>query len=153
EATRAMLLLAEERSAEAKEILEKLHTSEPDNQAVLGLLATSSFATDGYDASKENIWRAFRKATSYGDLISSLALGIASEMYERGKSLSARQHLPLAMRFAPQQDKQSIFLRMLEFDGNAEIPYPLRSLHSLRDVSGSPEREEISRKAMRLAER
>ncbi len=153
EATRATLLLGEGQVEEAKTILEKLHGVEPDNLAVIAMLATAAFAADGYTAARESIWRAFRKAAGHADLVSSLALGIAGEMFDRRRYLSARQHLTLAMRLAPARDKQAIFVRLLEFDGNADIPYPLRSVHSLREVDGDADRQDAARKAMRLAER
>ncbi|MBA3312639.1 MAG: hypothetical protein M3552_15325 [Planctomycetota bacterium] len=153
EASRATLLLGEGQVDEAKAVLEKLHGVEPENLAVIALLATASFAADGYAAAREAIWRAFRKATAHSDLVSALAMGIAGEMFDHRKYLSARQHLTLAMRLAPSRNKQAIFVRLLEFDGNAEIPYPLRSVHSLREISGDADRQDSSRKAMRLAER
>ncbi|MGC1272148.1 MAG: hypothetical protein WBC44_00470, partial [Planctomycetaceae bacterium] len=153
EATRATLLLGEGQAAEAQAVLERLHATAPENQAVIALLATAAFSAAGYDASREAIWRAFRKATGFADLVSSLALGIAGEMFDRKRYLAARQHLTLAMRIAPPQDKQAIFVRLLEFDGNADIPYPLRSVHSLREIAGDADRQEAARKANRLAER
>lgn len=153
EATRATLLLGEGQAEEARAILEKLHAAEPENQAVIGLLATAAFAAGGYAAARDAIGRAFRKSTAHADLVSSLAMGIAGEMFDTRKFLSARQHLTLAMRLAAPRDKQSIFVRLLEFDGNSDIPYPLRSVHSLRDVAGDADRQDVARKAMRLAER
>lgn len=153
EATRATLLLGEGQAAEAKAILEKLHAVEPDNAAVTGLLGTAAFAADGYAAARDHIWRAFRKAGGYTDVVSSLALAIAGEMFDARKYLAARQHLALAMRLAAARDKQAIFIRLLEFDGNADIPYPLRSVHPLREIAGDADRQDAARKAMRLAER
>lgn len=153
QATRATLLLGEGQAAEAKEVLEKLHAVEPENQAVIALLATAAFSAGGYRPARDAIWRAFRKATTYADIISSLAMGIAGEMFEQKKFLSARQHLTLAMRLAPHREKQAIFVRLLEFDGNTDVPYPMRSVHSLREVPGDADRQDATRKAMRLAER
>lgn len=153
EATRAMLLLGEGQARESQAVLEKLHAAAPENQAVIALLATAAFNAVGYEAAREAIWRAFRKAIGYADIVSSLAMGIAAEMAQRGKYLAARQHLALAMRIAPPDDKQAIFVRLLEFDGDSSIPYPLRSVHSLRELDGDSERQDAARKAIRLAER
>jgi len=153
ESTRATLLLSEGRAEEATTVLEKLHAAAPDNQGVIALLGTSAFAARGYEAAREAVWRAFRKATAHPELVSSLALAIAGEMFDRKRHLAARQHLTLAMRFAAAREKQAIFVRLLEFDGNADIPYPLRSVHSLREITGDADRQDAARKAARLAER
>jgi thioredoxin-like negative regulator of GroEL len=153
EATRAMILMQQEEPERAKDILQNLHEAEPENQAVIALLAAAAFAADGYAPARDAIWRAFRKATTQTELVTSIAVGIADEMWDNRKYLSARQHLTLAMRLAPSRNKESIFVRLLDFDGDTTIPYPLRSVHSLRDISGDDERQNTARKAMRLAER
>ena len=153
EATRASYLLAEGQGGEAKAILERLHAAQPENLSVIALLGTAALAADGFEAAREHLWRAFRKAAGYADVVSGIALGVAAEMFDAGRYLSARQHLTIAMRLARPRDQQAIFVRLLEFDGDAEIPYPLRSVHSLRDVAGDDERRDAARKAIRLADR
>ena len=72
----------------------------------------------------------------YPHLLTDLAMGIASAMLGSGRYLSARAHLVLALRLAPEELKSQIFMRLMEFDSNSRIPYPLRSVHELADVPG-----------------
>ena len=138
---------------EARDVLTKLHEARPENQAVIALVAAASLSADGFAKSREVIWRAFRKAAPYADILSGIAMNVAAELIERESYLAARQHLVLAMRFAQTRDQQSIFVRLLEFDSNPDIPYPLRSVHSVRELTVGEDQQEAIRKAVRSAER
>ena len=163
QASRSTFLLSDGRGAEALAILEPLHSANPENVAVIALLAAAAASTHGFEAAREHLWRAFRKAAGHADIVSGIAMSVASDMYDREKYLGARAHLTLAMRFAPSEEQQSIFVRLLDFDGSTDVPYPLRSVHSLRELTSASdagadpnaeaERQDAARRAMRLAER
>lgn len=150
---RASVLLDEQEPAQAKNTLERLLESHPDHKLAIALNALASFAADGYDEAKESINSAFRQCTrAVPDILSGLALSIASLMQAVQKYLAARQFLTLAMRLAPEEDQEHIFLQLLQLDSNREIPYPLRSVHPLARYTGNPEIETGTVQAGRLAD-
>ena len=153
QATRASLLLNTGRAAEALEILERVLSAEPENKSVLALHAAASLAAKGYESSRQPLWRAFRKsAQHYPDLVSGVAGAAAGELHARRRYPAAREHLACALRFAAPDRKQELFMRLMEFDGNAEVPYPLRSVHPLTDIEGDGDAVEACAKARRIAE-
>ncbi|QDT38852.1 tetratricopeptide repeat protein [Stratiformator vulcanicus] len=154
QATRASILLNEGDPQQAFEIMERLIRVDSKNLTVVALHAVTNFAAEGYDSARNSIWRAFHRCVeSHADLISSLALGISAEFFAMRKFPASRQHLVLAMRFAPPEHRQDIFVRLLEFDGNSDVPYLLRGSHNLiepvPDLSG--EQADQAHKAYVLA--
>lgn len=148
----AGILLSEKRPAEAQPILAELFSRQPDHPYGLVLNATAALSADGYDRSKAALYRAFQKsARTSPELLSSLALGVASLMMSRRRFLACRQHLALAMRLAPDSAKEEIFSRLVEFDNNGQIPYPLRSTHQLLEYPGEDDVAKQARQAMVLA--
>lgn len=152
--TRAELLLQDDRADEAVQVLEALLEKEPDHKYALALLAVASFSADGYELAKPAIHRAFQRcARDFPGVIGDLAMGVAAYMLEQGHHLAARASLVLALRIAPQEQKSEIFVRLLEFDGNRRIPYPLRSVHELAKWSGEDAGDSAtSREEFRKAE-
>ena len=129
---RAEILLQNGQPGDAAETLEPLVSEQPDHRFALGLLAVASFAADGFDLAKPVIHRAFQRCLrDFPALTADLAMGIAGAMLSGGQYLSARAHLGLALRMAPDDSKVEIFRRLKDFDGNRNIPYPLRSVHEL----------------------
>jgi thioredoxin-like negative regulator of GroEL len=150
--THASVLLGSHDAEQAKELLEGLREAHPDHPMGLVLYATARFATQGYAGAKNDIHRAFQKSMAgFPDLVSGLAMGVAGTMYASGKHMAAREHLVLSMRLAPEKQQQGIFLRLLEFDGDARVPYPLRSIHELAEYSGDEENEKDAAKAARFS--
>ncbi|NNJ25568.1 hypothetical protein [Alienimonas chondri] len=153
QSTRATMLLNGGQASAALEILEAGLAADPTNALMLGLHASASLSAKGFANSRQPIWRAFRKAAPhYGDLVSGLASAAAGDLYSRRAYPAAREHLACALRFASQERKQELFMRLMEFDGNAEVPYPLRSVHPLADIKGEGEAVDAAAKARRIAE-
>ena len=153
QATRASLLLNTGRAGDALEILETVLAEEPENKSVLALHAAASLAVRGYAASRQPLWRAFRKSGPYyPDLVSGVAAAAAGELFRDRRYPAAREHLACALKFAAPDRKQDLFMRLMEFDGDAEVPYPLRSVHPLADVDGDDDAKLAAAKARRIAE-
>jgi tetratricopeptide (TPR) repeat protein len=151
--TQATALLDEGKSVEAKQILDELLKLNPDHLLALALSAVVSFSSDGFESSKPAVHRAFQRcAAVFPDIISGIAMGIAAFMYSRKNYMAARQHLAITMRLAPEKDRQEIFLQLLKFDSNTEIPYPLRGVHTLkRFAPDDDEQLKESQKGARLS--
>jgi len=151
--THAALMLDGQQFAEARDCVARLLDVNPKHPLGLAIHATASFACDGWDDSKRAIHRAFeRSASSHPEMITGLALGIAGVMFSSGRFMAARQHLALAIRTAVESDRQDIFLKLLEFESNAEVAYPLRSVHSLLNLDLHDADGQSARRAYRLHE-
>lgn len=148
---KAEILLEDDEVDEATELLETLVQAEPDHKYALGMFAIAQFASDGFELAKPAIHRAFQRCVrDFPDLVADLAMGVASAMLNDEHFLAVRAHLALALRVAPDENKSDIFLRLMEFDSNRRIPYPLRSVHELVPLDfGESEQEEV-RKAKLL---
>ncbi|QDT66019.1 tetratricopeptide repeat protein [Calycomorphotria hydatis] len=132
EFTRASILLEEGQPEEALGILNHILQQKPEHTSVIALHAIATYAVHGYRGAKDSIVRAFhRAAEDEAELVSNLSLSIAMEFFGMRCYLACRQHLVLALRFAPTEYKQECFVKLLEFDGNSELPYPLRGAHNL----------------------
>ena len=130
--TKASILLNEGEYGGARETLVLLLEKKPDHPFGIALYATAAFASVGYERAKPAIYRAYQRCSKYfPDVVGSMSMGIAAWMFSTNKFMACRQHLAQAMRLVPDEDKQDIFLRLLEFDSNSEVPYPLRSVHPL----------------------
>jgi tetratricopeptide (TPR) repeat protein len=140
----------------ARESARQLIESHPEHTTGLILYALMSLSTEGYEASKAAIQRAMERAHADATgMAAALALTIADTMQGAGNVMGARQHLALAMQLVAhqsQQEQQEVFMRLLEFDGNTQILYPLRSVHELQDFSsGQPEIDRLASQAMERA--
>jgi tetratricopeptide (TPR) repeat protein len=150
--TQALIFLEDGRIAESKETLQPAFQANPNNDLILALYALSSLANDGYESARPLVHRAFQRcSTSFPDLVSGIAGNVADYMFALGKYLAARQHLALSMRFCSERNRQDIFVRLLQFDGDHNIPYPLRSVHHLAEYVGDGELKKEAAKGMALS--
>ena len=111
---------------------------DPEHGFALALVAMIQLSEVGYDEAREEIERALRRCVMVRpDMAGNLALGIAAWMRMKGHLMASRQHLVLALQSATLPDQQeSIFVRLAEFDGTREIPYPFRSVYALDEAGG-----------------
>ena len=131
---KASLLLTEGESRQAKETLGQLKERHSDHPHIVVMHALAAFLADGYEESLPVIDAAFEVGIHAApDVIGNLAMGIATDMYRQSNFLAAREHLVFALRLAPDREKQNVFVRLLDFDNNNNIPYPLRSVHPLEE--------------------
>lgn len=150
---KAEVLIDEGAPDAAAELLEPFVESHGDHHYALALFALASFSADGFELAKPVIHRAFQRCLrDYPGMLADLALGIASAMLSSGRSLAARAHLVLSLRLAPDDLKSQIFMRLMDFDGNPRVPFPLRSVHDLVDVPGAGEKDSDAHKAVLLSQ-
>ncbi|MBI1347554.1 hypothetical protein GC163_14840 [bacterium] len=150
--TRALVLLEIGDTLAARDLLKQFLEQHPENEFATVLYATSVFQTEGLDASRAAIARAFQKgARKHPSMVSGLAAAMATVFRARGLLLAAREHLALSLRFAPENQRQEIFVRLLDFDNDATLPYLLRSAHPLPAVVGDDAVTAEVRKAHKYA--
>ncbi|MGH7128090.1 MAG: tetratricopeptide repeat protein, partial [Planctomycetaceae bacterium] len=149
---RATLLIEQEDVEDARGVLARLLESQPDHPVGRVLSAMARLGTEHIEACMPEIERVFRDAfETEPALLSDLAMSVAAAMFRGLRYMAARQYLVLGMRLAPEEQRQAVFLRLLEFESNGEIPYPLRSVHPLAEYVGEDAAERQFLEAGRLA--
>ncbi|NQV25168.1 MAG: tetratricopeptide repeat protein [Rhodopirellula sp.] len=150
--TRAQLLMEERRFDEAALTMRAFLQNHPDSSHGIGLLAYARFMDVGFQEAKPEIHRAFQICPqSSPDVIGSLASQIADDVFY-SSSMSAREHLGLALRLTrDQEERQALFQELMRVDGSAEIPFPLRGVHSLEELDVPEDCEKDVRTATRLS--
>lgn len=150
--TRAIVLLENGDGAAARDLLRPFVSQHPDHDFAVVLLATAWLQADGLDAALPAIHRAFqRSARKFPSMVGGLAAAMSAVWKSRGRILASREHLALAMRFVPEQARQEIFVRLLEFDNDAGVPYPLRSVHPLPAITATEDLAVEVKKALKYS--
>ncbi len=153
EITRAQLLMENSRFDEAARCMRNFLKDNPDSGHGTGLLAFARFMDVGFHEAKPEIHRAFQMcAQTSPDVVASLAAQIADEVFWQS-SMSAREHLALALRLTGDPEERELLIReLMKIDGAAEVPYPMRGSHSLAKVADVPEESQKDlRNAVRLS--
>lgn len=149
----AAIQISESDYSTAKVSLKKILDNNPEHLLAISLYATASFSADGYDASRRAIQSAFQHCSkTIPDLVEGLSRGISTLFFAEQRFMACRYYLTHAMRLSREQNRQDVFLRLLEFDSNGQIPYPVRSVHQLLPYAGTEENELESRKISRLCD-
>jgi tetratricopeptide (TPR) repeat protein len=150
--TRGMLLLDLNEGAMARDVLRSVLEEHPDNELAIVLYAAAMVQAEGFDNAKRALHRAFQKsAKKLPALVGDLAASLAETHASRRNMMAAREHLALALRLAPEDKRQQIFVELLELDGADEIPYPLRGSHQLPTITGSDDLQKEVRKGQKYA--
>lgn len=148
----AFTLMMDRRAPEAKAPLAKVLETQPDNLYSISLFGLASFLGDGWKAGKMAIQRAFQRCSAeYPHIVYFLARSIAEFMAGSGSVLAHRQYLALAMRLANEENRENVFVELIDFDGDTKIPYVLRGSHDLVPVAGDEAFEKEIRKGAKLA--
>lgn len=148
----AFTLMMDKRGPEAIGPLTKVLQVQPDNLYSIALFGLASFLGSGWKAGKTAIQRAFQRCSNeYPHIIFFLARSIAEFMGSVGSPLAHRQYLGLAMRLANEENRENVFMELIEFDGDTKIPYILRGSHDLVPVAGDEAFEKEIRKSAKLA--
>ena len=120
--TRAMFLLDLNESAPARDVLRDVLEEHPDHELAIVLYAIAMIGSEGYEKAKRSVNRAFqRSAKKLPSMVSDLAAYVGEVQASDGNIMSAREHLALALRLAPEERRQSLFVKMLELDGADEV--------------------------------
>ncbi len=150
---RASLHLTRELPEEAQADLRIVLEDHADHPMSLLLYANASMALGGIDVARPAVHRCFQKCVrELPEFVGDLAINIANEMLIRQQFMAARQYLAFAMRFVSDENRETVFRRLHEFDSNVEIPYPLRSVHLLAEEQLEGPAAKDADKARRLAE-
>jgi tetratricopeptide (TPR) repeat protein len=150
--TRVMLLLDQNEDVAARDLIRHVLEAHPDNELAIVLNAIAMIRSEGHDQAKKAIHRAFQKsAKKLPWMVSDLAAAIAGLHMHQTNLLAAREHLALALRLAPEQRRQELFVQLLELDGAEEIPYPIRGTHILPTINGSEDLQKEVRKAQKYS--
>ena len=148
----AGILLFLEEPAQAREALVALLQDTPDHPLGRVLDATAALELEGFEGARATIHRAFTKSVkTLPEMVGSLANGLAMLLLEEDRFMAARQHLAFAMKYVRDEDRQEIFMQMLNLDGDATVPYPLRGAHHLKPLQFDVEAEAIFKKALGLS--
>ena len=122
------------------------------NPEINAVLALASFVSDGYEAAKRNIHRAFQlSAKQEPALITRLAGAISLVMLEAESFMAARAHAAIALRVAPQERREHCARQLTQIEGSSRIPYPLRSVHRMVQYSCAVEDQGDLDRAFRLS--
>ncbi len=150
--TRALVQIEVGDAAAGRDLLRSFLEQHADHDFAIVLYATAAFQADGLDAAKKAIHRSFQRSLKrFPSMVAGLAGAMAAVFQSRGRMLAAREHLALAMRFSPDRERQEIFVRLLEFDNDVQVPYLLRSVHALPSITISDEVNQEAKKAHRYA--
>ncbi len=148
----AFTLMMDKRGPEAIGPLTKVLQVQPDNLYSIALFGLASFLGSGWKNGKTAIQRAFQRCSNeYPHIIYFLARSIAEFMGSIGSPLAHRQYLGLSMRLSNEENRENVFMELIEFDGDTKIPYILRGSHDLVPVAGDEAFEKELRKAAKLA--
>lgn len=150
--TQAALLNDSQRFGEARDVLVGLLKAEPAHPLGNALYAMTEFNLTGWPESQKIIHRAFKACAKHRpDAVYSLSNAVAQQLLDEDKIMSARQHLAVAMRYAPREVRQQVFMELMELDGDSSQFYPLRGSYSLHTHSVPESVREGFEKAMRVA--
>ena len=150
--TRGMLLLDLNEGTTARDVLRLTLEDHPDNEMAIVLYAAAMIRAEGFDNAKRALHRAFqRSAKKLPALVGDLASTLAASHASRNHLMAAREHLALALRLAPEERRQQLFVQLLELDGADEITYPQRGSHQLPNITGSDELQKEVRKGQKYA--
>ncbi|MFN0196389.1 MAG: SEC-C metal-binding domain-containing protein [Planctomycetaceae bacterium] len=149
----ANLLLNEQDYKGAKTILQRLLTQEANHPVAIALFGLAALLADGLEKARSAVYRAYlHGGTIAAAVTSNIAMYLATMHMFARQWMASREHLALAMRLAPENKRQEIFVKLLQFDGDRRIPYPFRSVHPLVECAVEGEFEKAYRRARRFCE-
>lgn len=150
--TQAIVLLETGETQAARDRLKTYTERHPDHDMAAVLYAVAAYQHDGLESSRPIICRALQKgAKRQGAMVAGLTRAMAAHFGQQEQFLAVREHLALTLRFSPEEQRQEVFLQLLDFDNDSSIPYPLRSAHPLPTITGDDAVQAEVRKAHKYA--
>ncbi len=141
-----------EEPEKSREVLQPLLQERPDDPLARVLDASAALELEDYVDARRTIHLAFTKGVKHlPEMVGSLASGLSMLLLIENKYMAARQHLAFALRFANEQERQDLFVRMLYMDGDDQVAYPLRGVYNTRKLALDEAGEAIHKKASGLA--
>ncbi len=150
--TYAAAQLSQGHNADVRDILKPLLAASPKDGLARVLDAMAAFGMYGYDGARKEIHQAIQHGMpAHADMIASLLVSAAQALDAGERWLAARQHLMLALKFAPEQLRENFFNMLVEFDNEIDIPFPMRGGSSLPAYQpDDPAHQKDHRKAIQL---
>ena len=138
---------------EAREQLVDFLRRHPDEPRALLALADVCLATQGFDASRRIIHRAFQLgARQFPAGVAMLASQIAQQMARAGCAMAVREHLALSVRMSPPERRNQLLMQLANFESQRTVPYPFRGRFALLPVELDEELQKDERRARQVSQ-
>lgn len=150
--TKALVLCSLRGMEEARRIVEEVLEELPNHPLATTVNGMLSLTADGYPAAKRAVYNAFQagiETGKFGFLLSRVAGMMATHLADNASIIGARQHLALALAFDP--DNKDVAEHLQDLQGDATLPYFVRSQYVLSRCSGDESQREASEQATKLA--
>ena len=139
--------------AEAREQLVDFLRRHPDEPRALLALADICLATEGFEASRRIIHRAFQLGSrQFPAGVAMLASQIAQQMARAGCAMAVREHLALSVRMAPAERRNALLMQLANFESQRTVPYPFRGRFSLLPVELDEELQKEELRARKVSQ-
>jgi tetratricopeptide (TPR) repeat protein len=151
--SRATIQLQLGRLKDAKLTLVKFLKAHPDHPRANAVYAIASLEADGLPQAKKAVHRAYKRSVSDSPaMVVALLEAMAEWHLTGGKFLAGRAHLLIAMRLANDEEHRNRLVQaILQLDGDATIPFPLRGGHLLPHLEPAESQLATYDKARRLS--
>jgi tetratricopeptide (TPR) repeat protein len=138
---------------DAREQLVDFLRRHPDEPRALLALADVCLATQGFDASRRVIHRAFQLgARQFPAGVAMLASQIAQQMARAGRAMAVREHLALSVRMAPPERRNALLMQLANFESQRTVPYPFRGRFALLPVELDEELQQEESRARKVSQ-
>lgn len=137
----------------ARDRLELLFKKDPSHPLARMLDAIAALHMTGFHNARKEIHLAIRLCLeTQRQLVQYLLVEVCMQLEQYGFYMAARQHLALALKLAGEAERGELLQRLMAFDGNQQIPYPLRGAHRLATCRFDDEaQQQTYQKALKLA--
>ncbi len=148
----AASLMSDDRAADAKNTLLMFLRQRSDHPSANALYAMATLQSDGLPEARKAIRRAFRFSIAAEPIIvAGLAQYLAEYHWQLEQFMAARQHMVMALQLGNENQRQEVLQLLMEFDGDASVPFCFRGGQAIPDYTPPEAAAEKVNKAQRLA--